>query len=90
MITLIALKPVYNRKTKNWEVEERTNADPSLVHEGWIVFDSYFTALGMIVADRLMPKSQYTKDKRAAVVDHILVQLGGKVRVDRYFNLISL
>lgn len=82
---MFALKPNYNRKTKKYDVVCLINNDPLLAHEGWVMFEDFYNALGMIVAGKLIPLSKtWHKEKRAAIINYILKEVGSTVRTHRF------
>lgn len=54
MTGLTAIKPIYDRATKKYVVQEVRDADPLLAHEGFFVFDDPTKAWEGILAARLL------------------------------------
>lgn len=65
MIT--AIKPVYDRRTRRFDIEVVRDANVLLAHTGFLVFDDPVRALANVVAGRLIPRWSVTK--RQAVIN---------------------
>jgi hypothetical protein len=65
MIT--ALKPVYDFKTKTFNIEVRRNADPILVHAGYFVYDDAKRVLERMVEGQFL--NNWKANKRQSIID---------------------
>lgn len=66
---ITAVKPVYNRKTRTYEIEVVEDADPGLVQHGYFVYDSAAHCIPRIEEGRLL--GHWNEAKRAAVLAHL-------------------
>ncbi len=77
-----ALKPVYDFKTKTFNVQVVNNAEPLLAHEGFLVFDDKVRTLKAIRDGVMVPR--WTEAKKKAVVDW----LEGQVLAQEWLALV--
>lgn len=52
---MTAIKAIYNRKTKAYDVITVLNANPLYCHEGYLVFDNVDYTIAAINSGRLVP-----------------------------------
>lgn len=65
MTAVTAVKPIYNRKTKTYDVDVRRDANVLLAHEGFLVFQDAAYALAGVQSGSLI--GSWEPKKRAAV-----------------------
>jgi len=51
---MTAIKPIWNRSTKTYDIDVIQDASPLAAHEGYMVYDDTFRAIGLIVAGVLI------------------------------------
>lgn len=66
MMNFTAVKPVYNRKTKKYDIEVVENADVLLAHNGYFVFDDLRQARNAVIVKSLL--GNWKPAKRDAVL----------------------
>ena len=64
---ILAIKPVFDRKTQTFTPDVRENANVLLAHEGFFVFENPADALRMVNEGKCL--SHWTPRKRKCVTD---------------------
>lgn len=73
MIT--AIKPVFDRKAKQYGVEVRRDADLLMAHHGYYVTDSLAATLGLITAGKCKWFNGLAPAKQAAVREWLMMNV---------------
>jgi hypothetical protein len=71
---MTAIKPIYNRKTKAYDITVVEDANPLYAHEGYLVFDDRHRVLAAVQEGKLLQGWPYAKIK--ACIDWLLGGMG--------------
>lgn len=71
-----AVKPIYNRSKKRFDLEIAHDAEPTLAHSGYFVFDDAARVLPKVQSRALL--GHWSQPKRDLVIDFLSQQIAAQ------------